>query len=176
MWMSFLVTISLYIFLHHSAMVKLESIHVFGVALTHMITWLCARGGCTTRDSWALLLLLLFSFMMCENDRIHCGRIFVLLSSVFTRIWKHLTSKTHVTYILSSVCLRIGLFSPLSVMKYMGLCVFSLPISLIKNCESICTLSYYNHHQFWTMTNLPLFRFRSWNNGMRSVFFNIPWF
>ena len=49
---------------------------------------------------------------------------------------------------------------------YVGLCVFSLPISLM--IERIYTLSYYYHHT-WSMNYYPLFRVRSWNNGMRSM-------
>ena len=36
-----------------------------------------------------------------------------------------------VRYILSSVWVRLSIFSPLSIMQYMGLYVFSLPISLV---------------------------------------------
>ena len=48
-----------------------------------------------------------------------------------------------------------------------GLCVFSLPISLVM-IERIYTLSYY-HHQIGDMNYYPLFRVRSWNNGMRCM-------
>ena len=40
------------------------------------------------------------------------------------------------------------------------------------DCENTCTLSYY-HHQIGSMTHLPLFRVRSWNNGMRCIAFRI---
>ena len=36
-----------------------------------------------------------------------------------------------VRYILSSVWVRLGIFSPLSIIQYVGLYVFSLPISLV---------------------------------------------
>ena len=49
----------------------------------------------------------------------------------------------------------------------MGLHVFSLPISLVM-IERIYTLSYH-HHQVGSM-NYPLFRARSWNNGVRCIF------
>ena len=39
-------------------------------------------------------------------------------------------------------------------------------------CENTCTLSY-NHHQIGSMTHLPLFGGRSWNNGMRGMSFYI---
>ena len=58
-------------------------------------------------------------------------------------------------------------FSVIHHTKYMELCVFSLPISLVK-IERIYTLSYY-HHQIGSMNYYPLFRVRSWNNGMRCM-------
>ena len=36
------------------------------------------------------------------------------------------------------------------------------------DCENTCTLSY-SHHQIGSMTHLPVFRVRSWNNGMRCM-------
>ena len=39
--------------------------------------------------------------------------------------------KMPVSYILSSVWVRLSIFSPLSIMQYVGLYVFSLPISLV---------------------------------------------
>ena len=72
-----------------------------------------------------------------------------------------------VRYILSSVWVRLSLFAQLSIIQYMGLCVFSLPISLVV-IERIYTLSYY-HHQIGSMYHYPLFRVRSWNNGMRCM-------
>ena len=38
--------------------------------------------------------------------------------------------------------------------------------------ENIHTLSYYNH-QIWSLNYYPLFRVRSWNNGMRCMSFYI---
>ena len=49
----------------------------------------------------------------------------------------------------------------------MGLCVFSLPNSPVM-IERMCTLSYY-HHRTGSMNHEPLFRVRSWNNGMRCM-------
>ena len=40
------------------------------------------------------------------------------------------------------------------------------------DCENMCTLSYY-HHQIGNMTHLSLFSVRSWNNGMRCMYFYI---
>ena len=47
-----------------------------------------------------------------------------------------------------------------------GTVCFNLPISLVM-IEKIYTLSY--HHQIGSMNYYPLFRIRSWNNGMRCM-------
>ena len=86
-------------------------------------------------------------------------------------MWRHWTYKLLFRYILSSVWVRLSIFSQLSIIQYMGLCVFSLPISTVM-IERIYTLSYY-HHQIGSMNYYPLFRVRSWNNGMRCMFLYI---
>ena len=52
-------------------------------------------------------------------------------------------------------CVRLSIFSQLPMKQYMGLCVFSLPISLVL-IEIVFTLSYY-HHQIGSMNYYPLF-------------------
>ena len=91
----------------------------------------------------------------------------ISLSSLCKLIWRHWTYKMPVRCILSSVWVRLSIFSQLSIIQYMGLCVFSLPICLVM-IEMIYTLSYY-HHQIGSMNYYPLFRARSWNNGMRCM-------
>ena len=59
------------------------------------------------------------------------------------------TYKMHVRYILSSVWVRLSIFSQLSIIQYMGLCAFNLPISLVR-VEIMYILSYY-HHQIGSM-------------------------
>ena len=55
----------------------------------------------------------------------------ISLSSLCKLIWRHWTDKMPVRYILSSVWVRLSIFSPLSIIQYVGLYVFSLPISLV---------------------------------------------
>ena len=114
-----------------------------------------------------LFSLLLVQFMMSSN----IIRLFVhntiSLSSLCKLIWRHWTYKMPVRYILSGVWVRLSIFSQLSIIQYMGLCVFSLPISLVM-IKMIYTLSYY-HHQIGSMNYHPLSRVRSWNNGMRCM-------
>ena len=61
-------------------------------------------------------------------------RLFLLyttsLSSSCRYIWRYWTPNILVRYILSSVCIRLSQFCPLSFMPYRGLCVFSLSRSL----------------------------------------------
>ena len=90
--------------------------------------------------------------------------IFAILSSLCKLIWRHWTYKMPVRYTLSSVWVRLSICSQLSIIQYMGLCVFSLLISIVM-IERIYTSSYY-HHQIGSMNYYPLFRVRSWNNGM----------
>ena len=74
-------------------------------------------------------------------------------------------------YILSIVCLKLNRFSHLSFMQcmglYPGLYVYSISISLVMIVRIRVTTSSYYHHQIGSMTHLRLFKFRSWNNGMR---------
>ena len=69
------------------------------------------------------------------------------------------------------MCVRLSQFSQLSFIQYMGLCVFSLPISLMMIVRMYFIS--YNHLQIGSMTHLPLFRVRSWKNGMRCTSFYI---
>ena len=73
-----------------------------------------------------------YSDTFCLADR---TRLFVQytisLSSLCKLIWRHWTYKMPVRYILSSVWVRLSIFSPLSIIQYVGLHVISLPISLV---------------------------------------------
>ena len=55
----------------------------------------------------------------------------ISFSSLCKAIWRHRNYKMPVRYILSSVWVRLSIFSQLSIIHYLGLCVFSLPISLV---------------------------------------------
>ena len=65
------------------------------------------------------------------------------LSSLCKLIWRHWIYKVPVRYILSSVWVRLNIISPLASIQYVGLYVFSLPISVVMieriyiNCVSL---------------------------------------
>ena len=76
--------------------------------------------------------------------------------------------------ILSSVWVRLSIFSQLSIIQYIGLCVFSLLIYFLM-ILMMYTLSHH-HHQIGSMNCYPSFRVRSWNNGMRCMsFYSLMW-
>ena len=146
--------------------------------IPHISPWLCAWDVCYIIFCHLLhihsgkyrdfVFITIAQFMMGSN----IIRLFVhktiSLSSLCKLIWRQWTYKMPVRYILSSVWVRLSIFSQLSIIQYMGLCVCSLPISLTVMIEMIYTLYYY-HHQIGSMNYYPLFRARSWNNGMRCM-------
>ena len=75
----------------------------------------------------------------------------ISLSSLCTLISRHWTSNMLVRCMLSSVCLRLSEISQLSFIQYMGLCVFSLPNSVVM-ITRMHTL-FYHHHQIRSMNH-----------------------
>ena len=73
-----------------------------------------------------------YSDMFWLADRTHLFVQYTIsLSSLCKLIWRHWTYKMPVRYILLSVWVRLSIFSPLSIIQYVGLYVFSLPISVV---------------------------------------------
>ena len=69
-------------------------------------------------------------------------------------IWRHWTYKMPVRYNLSSVWVRLSIFSQLSIIQYMGLCVFSLPIPfvMIERIHILCLIIIIKS-EVWTITH-----------------------
>ena len=94
----------------------------------------------TSRESWGFRLWLLCSLMMCTNNRVHCGLMVVYGHLHITLLhYHHYTDLPEGIELLKCssdfFCLEcvsdirsilLSIF-----MQYMGLCVFSLPISLM---------------------------------------------
>ena len=55
----------------------------------------------------------------------------ISLPSLCKLIWRHWTCKMPVRYILSNVWVRLSIFSPLSIIQYVGVYIFILSISLV---------------------------------------------
>ena len=69
------------------------------------------------------------AFWLADHTRLFV-QCTISLSSLCKLIWWHWTYKMPVRNILSSVWVRLSIFSPLSIIQYVGLYVFSLPILL----------------------------------------------
>ena len=69
-------------------------------------------------------------------------------------IWRHWTYKMLVRYNLSSVWVRLSIFSQLSIIQYVGLCVFSLTISFVMiEIIYILSLIIIIKWEVWTITH-----------------------
>ena len=69
-------------------------------------------------------------------------------------IWRKRTYKMPVRYSLSTVWVRLSIFSQLSIIQYVGLCVFSLPISfvMIERIYIFCLIIIIKS-EVWTITH-----------------------
>ena len=150
------------------------------VCLRCLLYHILSRIVYTFRENREFVFISIVQFMMSANSRIRFGLQIAFACLYITPshyhhcanfIWRHWTHKIPVRYNLSSVWVRLSIFSQLSIIQYVGLRVFSLPISFVM-IERIYTLSYY-HHQIQSMNYYPLLRVRSWNNGMPCMSFYI---
>ena len=130
----------------------------------------------TFRENREFVFISIVQYMMSANSRIRFGLQIVFVCLCITPshyhhcanfIWRHWTNKMSVRYNLSSVWVRLSILSQLSIIQYVGLC-FQFTRFLCDDWENIHLLSYY-HHQIGSMNYYPLFRVRSWNNGMRCM-------
>ena len=169
---------------HH----KIGSIHL---SHYHIFSWLCAWDVCYIIFCHLLHIRSgktgnLFSFLLCSlwwvqivgyvltcRSYSFVCTVHHLIIIIVQIIWRHWIYKMPVRYILSSVWVRLSIFSQLSIIQsiiqYVRLCVFSLPTPLVMiERIYIYDLSYY-HNQIGSMNYYPLFRVRSWNNGVRCM-------
>ena len=80
-----------------------------------------------------------------------CNMVWIGLNKL-NIVW-YWTYKMPVRYILSSVWVRLSIFSPFSLIRYVGLCVFFLPISLVMiERISILCLIIIIKSEVWTFT------------------------
>ena len=103
-------------------------------------------------------------FMMSANSRIRVGLQIVSVYLYITQshyhhcgnfIWRHWTYKMPFRYNLSSVWVRLSIFSQLSIIRYVGLCVFSLPISfvMIERIYILCLIIIIIKSEVWTIVH-----------------------
>ena len=156
------------------------SVVVCLICLWHHILALIAY---TFRENRKFVFIIIVQFLIeCKQFETFClaacTRLLVQyaisLSSLCRIIWRQWTYEMPIRYILSSVWIRLSIFSRLSIIQsiiqYVGLCFSVYPLPLWWLTEYIYTLFYY-HHQIGSMNYYPLFRVRSWNNGVRCMTF-----
>ena len=94
----------------------------------------------TFRENRKFVFISIVQIMMSANRRIRFGLQIVFVCLYITPshyhhctnfIGRHWTYKMSVRYNLSSVWVRLSIFSQLSYIQYVGLCVFSWPISFV---------------------------------------------
>ena len=124
-------------------------------------------------EKWSFVSITIVHSMVCASNCVHYGvnviffNLYIIsFSSPCRLIWKHWPyHKMLVSYILSSVRLRLSEFSHLSWKVVYGCVCFQLTYFSCDNCENIYTLSYY-HYQIGNINNQLLFKVRSWNIGI----------
>ena len=92
--------------------------------------------------------------LACRSYLSVCTVHHLIIIIVQTYIWRYWKYEMPVRYILSSVWVRLSIFSQLSIIQYVGLCVFSLPISLamIKRIYILCLIIIIES-KVWTITH-----------------------
>ena len=127
--------------------------------LLHHILSLIA---CTFRENREFVFIIIAQFMMNTNIRIRFGLQIVLVCLYSTpshyhhyeKISEGIELKMSVRYILSSVWVRLSIFSPLSIIQYVGLYVFSLHIYLVMiEIIYILCLIIIIKSEVWTITH-----------------------
>ena len=93
------------------------------------------------------------TFWLADHTRLFV-QYTISISSLCKYIWRHRTYKMPVRYILSSVWVRLSTFSSLSIIQYVGLYVFSLPISvmMIEWIYMLCLIIIIKS-EVWTITH-----------------------
>ena len=115
------------------------------------------------RETREFVFMSITQFMMSANSLIRFGLQFVFVCLYVTPshylhcanfIWRRWTYKMPVRYNWSSVWIRLSIFSQLSIIQYVGLCVFSLPISvvMIERIYILCLIIIIKS-EVWTITH-----------------------
>ena len=127
--------------------------------------------------NWVLCILLLRSLMMCAYNQVHYGSMIIFMClhiklphyhhyadlSEGIELQKCMSGNS-----VSSVYLRFSQFSQLSFMQYVGLCLLSLPISLIIVIIRILCHIIIIKSELWSICHCV--GLKSGNNGTVCIF------
>ena len=134
----------------------------------------------TFQENREFVFIIIVQFMMSANSRIPFGLQIVFVCLYSTPSHYHhcanLSEDIELIKCLSDISVECvsKIEHILSVIHYTmcGAVCFQFIHFLYDDWENIYTLSYY-HHQIGSMNYYPLFRVRSWNNGVRCMSFYI---
>ena len=131
-------------------------------------------------ENQEFVFIIIVQFMMSANIRIQFGLQIVLFCLYSTpshyHHWTNLSEGTELTKCLSDIFCRVCKIKHiLSVIHYTicGAVCFQFTHFSCDDLENAYTLSYHHHHQIRSMKYYPLFRVRSWNNGVHCMSFYI---
>ena len=143
------------------------------VCLRCLLHHILSRIAYTFRENWDFVLIIIVQFMMNANSRIRYGLQMVCVCLSITQSHYHHCANLSVDIELMKclpdiLCEQDWAYSLSYPLFHIWGCMFSVyPIPSWLLRENIA-LSYY-HHQIGSMKYHPLFRVRSWNNGMRCM-------
>ena len=117
----------------------------------------------TFRENREFVFISFVQFKMSANSRMRFGLQIAFVCLYITPshyrhcanfIWRHWTYKMPVRYNLCCLWVRLSIFSQLSIIQYVGLCVFSLPISfvMIHRIYILCLIIIIKS-EVWTITH-----------------------
>ena len=131
-------------------------------------------------DRMSYFSVVVYSLMMCANNRVHYGLVIVYgylhITLPNCNHYADLSEGIELLKCLSDIfCLecvsKIRVVLSIIFHAIYGAVCIQLTHFSYDDCENICTSHY--HQPFGSMTHLPLFRVRSWNIGMRWMCFYI---
>ena len=137
-------------------------------AIIIIFPWLCAWDICYTIFCHLLhihsgKIRIFFSLLLCSLWRVQIvGYVFVCLY-ITPSHYRHCANLSEdivlikcLSYIFCRACVRLSIFSQLSIIQYMGLCVFSLPISLvmIERIYILCLIIIIKYEILWTSSEV----------------------
>ena len=140
--------------------------------------------ACTFRENREFVFIIIVQFMMSANRRIRFALQIVLVCLYGTPSHYHHCAKLSdeielikcLSDIFFRVCVRLNMFSQLSIynpLYNMWGCLFQFTHSPCDDWEYIYIYTLFYYHQIGSMNYYPLFRVRSWNNGVRCMSFYI---
>ena len=137
--------------------------------LLSYLPWLFFWAACIHHDCCAVYDVSKKSHTLRPEGRIllfpHGISSLFLLRSLIWRHWKY-EIVVRERDILSNVCLRLSLFSHLSLIQYLDLCILAKSFFLWWLWDLCCLSYHHNHCQIASMNYYPWFRIRKWNNGL----------